>query len=174
MLSGVPLNPIYERTFSIFNATLFGVTATPRTDFIPDTGDYSAEIREFNEQLAAERIEDTATADQPLPPSPSAPSSPPEPHVSVSVTSNVSHVTTAVNVVTSKIALAPADEEVNVPPPATKTAKTTARKKRGSAANANPPEDDAELVAPAPKKNPGRKAKATSVEPTTKSTRSRG
>lgn len=173
MLSGDPPNPIYERTFLIFNTTLFGVTATPRADFILDTGDYNDELREFNEQLAAERTQDAATTDSlPLPPLPSAPSSPPESHVSVSVTSNISHVTAAVNIVTSNITLVPADEEVEAPPLATKTAKVPTRKK-AARGPAKPPGASTEIVTPVIKRNPTRRAKNTPVEPSTKPTRSR-
>jgi len=178
MLSPNPPDPMYERIFSIFNASLFGATTTPQTEFILDTGDYNAELMEFNEQLAAERIGDAAAADLPLPSLPPAPSSSPEPHVSVSVTSNVSHVTTAVNVVTSNVALIPADEEVGVPLPVTKTKAVKKKTAKLPTTTTDPPTNDTEPAAgvrPAAKRNSGRKVKATSGEPSNiRSTRSRG
>jgi hypothetical protein len=174
ILSSDPLDPTYQRIFTIFNTSLFGVTATPRADFVLDTGDYDAELREFNERLAAEKSGDNETTDLP-PPSPPAPSSPPRSQISVSVTSNVSLVTTAVNVVTSNIALVPTDETaVETLPPAPKVTKPPTKKKAawGSSTITGPPGHDAEPVAPT-KKNPARKAKTTSTEPPTRSTRSR-
>ena len=115
ILSTDPSVPTYQRIFTIFNTSLFGMTATPRAYFILDTGDYDAELREFNEWLAAEKRGDTETVDL-SPPSPPAPSSPPESHISVSVTSNISLVTAAVNVVTSNITLVPTDENIETLP----------------------------------------------------------
>ncbi|KAF9783984.1 hypothetical protein BJ322DRAFT_988718, partial [Thelephora terrestris] len=46
ILSSDPLDPTYQRIFTIFNTSLFGVTATPRADFVLDTSDYNAELRE--------------------------------------------------------------------------------------------------------------------------------
>ena len=174
ILSTDPSDPTYQRIFMIFNTSLFGVTATPRADFILDTGDYDAELREFNEQLAAEKRGDTETADL-SPPSPPAPSSPPESHISVSVTSSVSLVTAAVNVVTSNIALVPTDENIETLPPAMNVTKAPTRKKttRAPATTTNPPDNGTEPVAPTIKKNPTRRAKTMSTEPSTRTTRSR-
>ena len=169
LLSANPSDPTYQRIFTIFNTSLFSVTATPRTNFILDTGNYDAELREFNERLAAEEDGGTETTDL-SPPSPPAPSSPTESHISVSVTSNVSLVTTAVNVVTSNIALVPTDENVEALPPATKVTKAPARKKTPKTSAAS---NSTEPIAPTIKKNPTRKAKNASAEPTTRTTRSR-
>ena len=144
-------SPTFKRIFAEFNTSLFG-TAPPRSDnLIADDGDYESELKQFRNELRADPFTEGVVdvgAKKTTPPC-SLPVSPiqTDHHVSISVTSHVSHTITTSSqvstVINSSIALLPECEVSEVPP--------------------SPPK----VVRPVPKKNGSRPSKPTMETTTT-------
>ena len=131
MLSATPDSPVFKRTFSEFNSSLFGAVSTlGDSDLIAEDGDYDSKLEQFKFDLLQDPpVEDVPedVPSSPLPPEFLDDSDVPEPltqsehQVSISVTSRVStHAVAASsqvsNVVSSNITVSSTELE-EAPPP---------------------------------------------------------
>lgn len=138
MLSDDPTDPIYKRIFEIYNASLFGTMPPPRGDFIDDAGVYDAELAEFRRGLCrgptTESAKDTETEQVLHSPLPQVPSTPPELHVSISMSSTISHAAATTSQVSNVVIVGnapPSPTEIEATPQASKPTKS-AQKKKGA------------------------------------------
>ena len=179
MLTEDPDSRVYKRIFSKFNTALFGVEPTPGNDFVIDDGDYDSEVENFKKGLRAEdttNLEiDEFTSPTPSPPTPTVQS---DHHVSISVTSHVSHTVAASsqvsNIVTSGPAPPPESEAKEASPPRQKGPRPVAKKKDPKASNptTTTPQDNTD-TAPTRSKKATRSVKTTPVEPSSRVLRNR-
>lgn len=160
MLSDDPTDPIYKRIFEIYNTSLFGTVPPPRGDFINDAGVYDAELAEFRRGLCreptTESAKDAETEQVPRSPLPQVPpsplpqvsSTPPELHVSISMSSTISHAAATTSQVSNVVIVgnaSPSPTEIEETPQASKPTKS-AQKKKG-AKPAKPPGDPSDCDA---------------------------
>ena len=188
MLTGDVNSSTFKRVFSEFNAHLFGKVPTLRNDLIADDGDYDSEVEQFMNELLTDSPVNAVTdaeANKTPPPS-SLPISPlrSNHHVSISVTSHVSHTVAASsqvsNIVSSSIALSPEPEVGEIYPPNPEATqppvRPTARKKSAKLSKPTATDSDADAnTAPNPRKKSNWQAKpaARSGEHSTRALRSR-
>lgn len=114
-------SPVYKRILSEFSEALFGTAPPISNEFIADDGDYASELEDFNNGLLADSpAEGVVDVGANRESSPSTPPALPLEHVSISVTSNISHTiagsSQVSNVVNASIVL-PSEHEVEEPPP---------------------------------------------------------
>ena len=117
MLTEDPDSHVYKRIIAKFNASIFGTAPVLKNNFVINDGDYDSEVEQFKRDIRADPpVEDVADV-RINTPSALPPPTPPlqsEHHVSVSVTSHVSHTVAAssqvLNVVNSTISLPPGQE----------------------------------------------------------------
>ena len=175
-------SPTFERIFSEFNTSLFGTAPPLSGDLVADDGDYDSELEKFrNELRAGSPIDDVADVrtGKASPPSLPIPSVQPDHHVSISVTSHVSHTITASpqvsNVVNNSVIL-PSEREVDNPPPSPpKATRPTARKKGSKSSKPTEVTTATAETDPASTtlKKRSQRAKAMPVETTTRTRSSR-
>ena len=131
---------MYTRIFEEFNRSLFNTTPPRSDDVIADDGDYDSELEAFRNETRTDSLPEGIVigvgAKKTSPPS-SLPTSPiqPDHHVSISVTSHVSHTIAASsqvsNIINSSVTLPP-EHEVTETPPSPLKATRPAPKKKGS------------------------------------------
>jgi len=192
MLSEDPDSRTFKRIFSEFDASLFGVEPTLSNDFVVDDGDYDSEVENFKNGLHAETIVDVevedfenglhaetiadAEVDEPTFPLPPLPTPPvrSDRHVSISVTSHVSHTVATSSQVSSVINSGPTPppecEVEEDPPPRKKDTRPQPTKKKEikvSKPTTTTPKADTD-TAPTRRKQAARPAKTAPVEPPTR------
>ena len=124
MLTEDPDSHMYKRIFSEFNALVFGTAPTLKDDLIIDDGDYDSEVERFKGDTRADSpVEDIADVGTDNAPSVLSSLTPPlqlEHHVSVSVTSHVSHTVAGSsqvsNIINSTVTLPLEQESVESSP----------------------------------------------------------
>ena len=117
MLTEDPDSRMYKRIIAEFNTSIFGTAPVLKNNFVVDDGDYNLEVEQFKRDIHTDPpVKDVANV-QINTPSALPPPTPPlqsEYHVSVSITSHVSHTIAAssqvLNVVNSTISLPPEQE----------------------------------------------------------------
>ena len=125
-------SPMYQRIFQEFNTCLFGTAPTPRNDIAPDTGNYESEIEQFINELHEDTsmVLDVTDLGAPPPPLSNPPALQSDHHVSVSVTSHVSHAVATsshmTNVINTNTAPSP---EPETPPSLPKASRPRPKKK---------------------------------------------
>jgi len=137
--------PTYKRIFAEFDAALFGKARALSNEFVADDGNYDSEVERFNQELEEEEVAE-ASPEPPSIPLPSTPTPPPqsEHHVSISVTSSVSHTIAASSHMSTTVNATPPPAEreaTESSPPVQKTARPNPKKKGGKLAkpsNATP------------------------------------
>ena len=172
MFTKDPDSNVFKRIFSEFNRSLFGTVPTPAHDRIAEDGDYEDEIQKFKSDLLADRsIEEPADVEPLLPEfdlpedseldnvQPTPPTVQHDRRVSISVTSHVSTKTVASSSQVSKVVsgcidLSPVESEVEEASPPSPDATRPASKKGG-------------------RSNATKKAKATPLNPPTRTLRNR-
>ena len=169
--------PMLERIFAKFNSSLFGTAPPPGDDFIPDDGNYDSELEQFRNELRADSpVEGVANGGQTRTPPPSSlPTSPiqPDRHVSISVTSHLSHTIAMSpqlsNIINSSIGLPPEREDNEAPPSPPKVPRPAAKKKGGKSTKSTTETTipDVGTGTTSTKQKRARKTRATPVEPTT-------
>jgi hypothetical protein len=168
ILSDNPDSPMYKRIFEHFDTALFAPESASSTTILVDDGNYDAEIAQFMSGLLKDPVvadppvagvsEAEAGADEtlahPLPPVPVQSES----HVSIAVTSHISHTIAASsqisNIVHSSVTLSPEHEEISPPsieevsPPSKEKGRPAPRKKGGKALKpaAEVPDDNTDAV----------------------------
>jgi len=181
MLTENPDSRPFKRIFLRFDTSLFGVEPTLSNDFVVDDGDYDSEVEAFKNGLHAEGATNASDAsdvevDEPTfpPPPPPTPLLRSDHHVSISVTSHVSHTVAASsqvsNVVNSGPTPPPEREVEEAPLPIKKVIRSQPTKKKVTKASkptTTTPEANTE-TAPTRSKQAARLAKAAPVEPSTR------
>jgi hypothetical protein len=145
ILSDNPDSPMYKRIFEHFDTALFTPESTSSTTILVDDGNYDTEIAQFMSGLLKDPViadppvagvsEAEAGADETLahllPPVPVQSES----HVSIAVTSHISHTITASsqisNIIHSSVTLSPEHKEIS--PPSKENGQPAPRKKGGKA-----------------------------------------
>jgi hypothetical protein len=168
ILSDNPNSPMYERIYAHFNTALFALESASSPTLLVDNGNYDTEIAQFNNELlmdpavagppVAGVTKAEAGADETLAhPLPSVPIQS-ESHVSIAVTSHISHTIAASsqisNIVHSSVTLSPEQEEISppsikeVPPPSKEKGRPAPRKKGAKASKpaAEVPDDNTDAV----------------------------
>ena len=201
MLSRDPEDPTFKRIFSHFNASLFSKAPTTSGRVVVDDGNYDIELEQFRNALLADPpVEDVISAGggktSPLPStsvtgagtngtSPSTPPLQPD-HVSISVTSHISHTIAASsqvsNIVNSSVNLSP-ELEVRETSPVRETSRVeeisppiqkkprALPKKRTPKPAVETPDTNVEDIAP--RRRVTRQTKIAPVDPPLEATRKR-
>ena len=186
MLTEDPDSRMYKRIFSEFNASVFGTAPTLKDNLIIDDGDYDSEVERFKRDTRADSpVEDIADVGTDNAPSVLSSLTPPlqsEHHVSVSVTSHVSHTVAGSsqvsNIVNSTVTLPLEQESVEsspiqtTPPVQTLTRPRPTKKKgtKSSKSAAKTPDPNTDEVVPATRSRRAVTTKQTDTtlaEPTT-------
>jgi hypothetical protein len=163
-------DPIYRRIFGIYNASLFGTAPPPKNDFIDDAGVYDAELEEFRRGLCREHTTegdtDAETGQVPRSPSPQVPSTPPELHVSISMSSTISHAAATTSQVSNIIIVgntSPSPTEIEEISQASKPKKSPREKKGAKPAKTIAGPSDCDAGDPPATKKVSRRPKPTPV-----------
>jgi hypothetical protein len=160
ILSDNSNSPMYERIFVHFNTALFAPESASSSTLLVDNSNYDTEIAQFNNDLlmdpavagppVAGVTKAEAGADETLAhPLPSVPIQS-ESHVSIAVTSHISHTIAASsqisNIVHSSVTLSPEQEEIS--PPSKEKGQPAPRKKGAKASKpaAEVPDDNTDAV----------------------------
>lgn len=165
MLTEDPDSHMYKRIFSEFNASVFGTAPTLKDDLIINDGNYDSEVKRFKRDTHADSpVEDIADVGTDNAPSVLSSLTPPlqsEHHVSVSVTSHISHTVTGssqVSNVVNSIVTLPLEQEsvesspIQTTPPVQMLTRPRPTKKKGTKSSksaAKTPDPNTDEVVPA-------------------------